>query len=175
MSSFTVRLTFHGDLAFFLTRKRSIVERRLNERTSVKDIVEACGVPHTEVDLVLVDGQPVDFSRVIGSEAGVEVFPIRSRPVTLFPENQLQVRGIRKFVADGHLGKLVRDLRLLGINVVYDRDAEDRQLVKTSNAQDRALLTRDRHLLMHAAVRHGYYLRSQNSLEQRRTDSVFFI
>lgn len=166
MSSFTVRLTFHGDLAFFLRRKRSIVERRLNERTSVKDIVEACGVPHTEVDLVLMDGQSVDFSRVIGSQAGVEVFPIRSRPVTLFPENQLQVRGIRKFVADGHLGKLVRDLRLLGIDVVYDRDAEDRQLVKTSNAQDRALLTRDRHLLMHAAVRHGYYLRSQNSLEQ---------
>jgi uncharacterized protein len=166
MSSFTVRLTFHGDLAFFLRRKRSIVERRLNERTSVKDIVEACGVPHTEVDLVLMDGQPVDFSRVIGSETGVEVFPIRSRSVTLFPENRLQVCGIRKFVADGHLGKLVRDLRLLGIDVVYDRDAEDRQLVKTSNAQDRALLTRDRHLLMHAAVRHGYYLRSQNSLEQ---------
>ena len=80
--------------------------------------------------------------------------------------HQLQVHGVRKFVADVHLGKLVRDLRLLGIDVVYDRDAEDRQLVKTSNARDRALLTRDRHLLMHAAVRHGYYLRSQNSLEQ---------
>ena len=76
------------------------------------------------------------------------------------------MRGVRKFVADVHLGKLVRDLRLLGIDVVYDRDAEDRQLVKTSNARDRALLTRDRHLLMHAAVGHGYYLRSQNSLEQ---------
>jgi len=163
---FAVRLTFHGDLVLFLRGKRGTADRRLNERTSVKDILEACGVPHTEVDLVLVDGEPVDFGWVIAAEATIDIFPIDPKPVTFFPENCLQVRGIRKFVADGHLGKLVRDLRLLGIDVLYDRNAEDRQLVKTSSAQDRALLTRDRRLLMHAAVRHGYYLRSQNSLEQ---------
>ena len=166
MTPFDVRLTFYRDLSFFLRGKRAVAQRRLHERTSVKDIIEACGVPHTEVDLVLMDGQPVDFSCVIGSEAMIELFPIESNPITFFPENRLQVRGIRKFVADGHLGKLVRDLRLLGIDVVYDRDAEDRQLVKTSSEQGRALLTRDRRLLMHSAVRHGYYLRSQNSLEQ---------
>lgn len=166
MTPFEVRLAFHGDLPFFLRGKRPAANRQLNERTSVKDILEACGVPHTEVDLVLVDDRPVAFSRVIASEATIDIFPIEPKPVTFFPENRLQVRDIRKFVADGHLGKLVRDLRLLGIDVVYDRDAEDRQLVKTSSAQDRALLTRDRRLLMHAAVRHGYYLRSQNSLEQ---------
>ena len=76
------------------------------------------------------------------------------------------MRNTRKFVADGHLGKLVRDLRLLGINVTCDRDAEDRQLVEVAGCQDRALLTRDRRLLMHGAVKHGYYLRSQNPLEQ---------
>ena len=166
MTPFEVRLTFHGDLPFFLRGKRPAADRRLKERTSVKDIVEACGVPHTEVDLVLVDGRPVDFRRVVGSDATIDIFPVDPKPVTFFPENRLQVLAIGKFVADGHLGKLVRDLRLLGIDVVYDRDAEDRQLVKTSSTQDRALLTRDRRLLMHAAVRHGYYLRSQNSLEQ---------
>ncbi|TMG87791.1 MAG: hypothetical protein E6H76_11145 [Betaproteobacteria bacterium] len=30
---------------------------------SVKDAIEAIGVPHTEVDLVLVDGESVDFTR----------------------------------------------------------------------------------------------------------------
>ena len=166
MNPFKVRLTFHGDLPFFLRSKRANAERRLNERTSVKDIIEACGVPHTEVDLILVNDQPLDFSRVIGSEANIDVFSIDSKAVTLFQENHLQVRDIRNFVADGHLGKLVRDLRLLGINVVYDRDGEDRQLVETASRRNRALLTRDRRLLMHAAVRHGYYLRSQNPLEQ---------
>ncbi len=76
------------------------------------------------------------------------------------------MRNLRKFVADGHLGKLVRDLRLLGIDVTYDRDANDPRLVEISSLEDRALLTRDRRLLMHAAIRHGYYLRSQNPLDQ---------
>jgi uncharacterized protein with PIN domain len=166
MTAFSVRLTFHGDLAFFLRSKSTRLERRLTGRTSVKDIVEACGVPHTEVDLILKDGEPADFSHVVGSQSDIDVFPIDSGPVTNFPENRLQLRDIRKFVADGHLGKLARDLRLLGIDVVYDRNAEDRQLVMISMGEDRALLTRDRRLLMHAAVHHGCYVRSQDPLEQ---------
>ncbi len=55
---------------------------------------------------------------------------------------------------------------LLGIDVAYDPAAEDRQLVRTASDQERSLLTRDRRLLMHAAVRHGYYPRSQDPLEQ---------
>jgi len=40
MSSFTIRLRFHGDLPFFLGSKISTVERRLSEKTSVKDVIE---------------------------------------------------------------------------------------------------------------------------------------
>ncbi len=166
MITFSVRLLFHGDLPFFLRSKTPAIERQLQERTSVKDIIEACGVPHTEVDLILVDDQPVDLSRVIGCTGKIDVFSVDSKRLTLFSENRLQVTEISKFVADGHLGKLVRDLRLLGIDVLYDRGADDRQLIETSGNQDRALLTRDRRLLMHSAVRHGYYVRSQNSLKQ---------
>ena len=166
MSPFTVRLAFHGDLPFFLRAKAATVNRELSERTSIKDVIEACGVPHTEVDLILVDAEPVDFICVISRESNVEIYPVDPKGITSFPENRLQSIEIRSFVADGHLGKLVRDLRLLGVDVVYDRDAEDRQLVKISGAAKRALLTRDRRLLMHSAVRHGYYLRSQNPLDQ---------
>src|SRR5262249_49703044 len=119
MTPFTVRLSFHGDLPFFLRSKIGTIERRLSERTSVKDIIEACGVPHTEVDLILLGGRPVDFSHVIGSKATLEIVPVEPGRVTSFPENRLQVHDIRSFVADGHLGKLVRDLRLLGIDVSY--------------------------------------------------------
>ena len=166
MTTFSVRLVFHGDLPFFLRSKKPAIERQLQERTSVKDIIEACGVPHSEVDFILVDDQPVNFSRVVGCKSQIDVFPVDSKRITPFSENRLQVTEISKFGADGHLGKLVRDLRLLGIDVVYDRDADDRELIETSGSQNRALLTRDRRLLMHSAVRHGYYVRSQNSLEQ---------
>ncbi len=165
MTPVAVRLRFHGNLAFFF-HSASSVERQLSERTSVKDIIEACGVPHTEVDLILVNGQPADFGRVIGAETNIDIFPVEVNRITSFPENRLQVLEIRKFVADGHLGKLVRDLRLLGIDVAYDRDADDRQLATLAAGQNRALLTRDRRLLMHSAVRHGYYLRSQDPLKQ---------
>src|SRR5438105_2325954 len=166
MMPFTVRLRFHGDLPFFIRSNAPELERQLSERTSVKDAIEACGVPHTEIDLILVDDQPVDFAHVIGSEVKIDIFPVEPKRITSFPENRLQVREMSSFVADGHLGKLVRDLRLLGIDVAYDPAAEDRQLVETAGTENRALLTRDRRLLMHSAVLHGYYLRSQNPLEQ---------
>ena len=166
MTPFAIRLTFHGDLSFFLQWKASTIERQLSERTSIKDVIEACGVPHTEVDLILVNGEPVDFATVLTQDVGVDVYPPNETHFPFFPEDRLQVHIIEKFVADGHLGKLVRDLRLLGIDVAYDPAADDRQLVRTASDQERSLLTRDRRLLMHAAVRHGYYPRSQDPLEQ---------
>jgi uncharacterized protein with PIN domain len=166
MTPFAIRLAFHGDLPFFLKSKPPRIERKLSERTSIKDVIEACGVPHTEVDLILVNGEAVDFAAILTQDGVVDVYPPNQTRSPVLPEDRLQVRDIEKFVADGHLGKLVRDLRLLGIDVTCDSAAEDRQLVTTSANEDRALLTRDRRLLMHAAVRHGYYLRSQDPLEQ---------
>ena len=165
--NFTVRLTFHGDLGLFLKRGRGheIVERDLAERTSIKDVIESCGVPHPEVDLILVDDQPVDFACILQRDHQVDIYPVGHEP-TFFPENRLQAARIDRFIADGHLGKLARDLRLLGLDVVYDRDAQDRQLLAVMNIDNRALLTRDRWLLMHKVVRHGYYPRSQDAAEQ---------
>ena len=99
--------------------------------------------------------------------ATIDVYPVPV-PAALFPEARLQRRNITRFVADGHLGKLTRDLRLLGIDVLYTPLASDAELVACSAAEARALLTRDRRLLMHAAVRDGYYPRSQFAEEQTR-------
>lgn len=167
VKSFTVRLRVYGDLDFFLSPKTcgGRVERHLREKTSVKDVIESCGIPHPEVDLILVNEKAVDFAYTVTSDAEIELYPpgIQS---SCFREKRVQVHTISQFVADGHLGKLVRDLRLLGIDVAYDPAAEDRQLVEIASSNNRALLTRDRHLLMYAAVQHGYYLRSQNPFEQ---------
>ncbi len=181
MNPFTVCLHVHGDLDFFLPSRTPSgrVERHLSEKTSVKDVIESSGIPHPEVDLILVDGNAVDFGYTVTADAKIEIYPpgIQSSG---FRKKRLQAPTITEFVADGHLGKLVRDLRLLGIDVAYDAAAEDRQLVEIASRNNRALLTRDRRLLMHAAVKHGYYLRSQNPLEQtievlRRFDLGFIL
>jgi uncharacterized protein with PIN domain len=167
VNPFTVRLNLHGDLDFFLrpeVRGRTI-ERSLGEKTSVKDVIESCGVPHPEVDLIIIDGEPVDFDHPIAGDANVEVYPVGTRS-TQFREKRLQVSKHSVFVADGHLGKLARDLRLLGFDVAYDQQVEDRQLLTTMERENRALLTRDRRLLMHAIVKTGYCPRSQNADEQ---------
>jgi uncharacterized protein len=164
---FKVRLCFHGDLNAFLGSKADdvVIERQLAEKTSIKDIIESCGVPHPEVDLILVDEQTVGFDHTLANDAEVEVFPVENRG-TDHTEKRLQTIGITRFVADGHLGGLTRNLRLLGFDVAYRQSADDRQLLQVMVRENRALLTRDRRLLMHAIVQHGYCPRSQNADEQ---------
>jgi uncharacterized protein len=166
---FTLHLSFHGDLPFFVRPRRGAHEvvRQLREKTSVKDAIEACGVPHPEIDLVVVNGSPVDFSHLLHQGARIEVYPV-SAPDELFPASRLQRRHLQRFVADGHLGQLTRDLRLLGIDVACNARATDADLAALATTEERALLTRDRRLLMHATVRDGYYPRSQIPAEQTR-------
>jgi uncharacterized protein len=162
---FSVALSFWGDLGFFLRQqnKEEPVMRVLSHKSSAKDIIESCGVPHPEVDLLVCNGRPVDFSFQLNADATLEVYPVSTK---LFPACRLQKRGVRTFVADCHLGKLARELRLLGVDVTYRHDANDQQLLQTMVKESRALLTRDRPLLMHRVVRNGYFPRSQDSIEQ---------
>jgi uncharacterized protein len=164
---FKVRLGFHGDLNVFLRSRAgdAVIERRLAEKTSIKDIIESCGVPHPEVDLILVDEQTVGFDYTLVNDAKVEVFPVENRD-TNRTEKRLQTISLTRFVADGHLGGLTRNLRLLGFDVAYPKNADDRQLLEVMARENRALLTRDRRLLMHGVVHHGYCPRSQNADEQ---------
>jgi uncharacterized protein len=162
---FCVFVSFHGDLGFFVKNKDGLQPARkvLAHKSSVKDVIESFGVPHPEVDLIVVNGQPVDFYFCLESETTLDVYPSSA---TCFPTFRLQASEVRAFVADGHLGKLTRDLRLLGIDVSYSRDANDRELLATMVQENRALLTRDRPLLMHRVVRTGYFPRSQDPMEQ---------
>src|SRR5437764_12325469 len=152
MSPFSIRLTFHGNLPFFLGSKASTVERQLSEKTSVKDVIEACGVPHTEVDLIIVNGAPVDFACVVDRKSSIEVYPVGTRGITSFAENRLQLTEIRSFIADGHLGKLVRDLRLPGAGVLCDPAAEGRVLGTAASSANRALRSPAPPVPLHATL-----------------------
>src|SRR5512132_381571 len=113
MKPFKVRLRFHGDLSVFLGSKAgdAVIERRLAEKTSIKDVIESCGVPHPEVDLILVDDQTVGFDHTLADDAKVKIFSVENQSMSR-TEKRLQTSGIARFVADGHLGSLTRNLRL---------------------------------------------------------------
>ena len=162
----SVRISFHDGLDYFLKRSERLnqpISRSVAHKSSVKDLIESCGIPHPEVDWVLANRQPVNFFFQIEIDCILSVYPFSSQHC---PSSRLQKRGIRAFVADGHLGKLVRDLRLLGIDVAYRNNANDRDLLAVMQKETRALLTRDRRLLMHRIVETGYFPRSQQALEQ---------
>jgi uncharacterized protein len=161
----SVLVWFHNGLDYFLKpnqRGHQPIRRTVDCRTSVKDLIESCGVPHPEVDLILVDERRADFMFRIEIDCITDVYPFSSRRAA----SGLQTRGVRRFVADGHLGKLVRDLRLLGIDVDYRNDVDDRDLLTIMQREKRALLTRDRPLLMHRVVEDGFFPRSQKPIEQ---------
>ena len=162
-TSFNVSFRFSPELCFFLQRadRTRPVHRILREKTSIKDAIEACGVPHPEVNLIHCDGVSVSFEHHLVASTEIEVFGLEDGR-----EGRLQERCVKRFVVDGHLGKLARDLRLLGFDVAYDPMGEDAELVRVSGNEERALLTRDRRLLMHKVVRHGYCPRSDDPAEQ---------
>jgi uncharacterized protein with PIN domain len=138
-----------------------------NGTPSVKDAIEAIGVPHTEVDLVLVDGESVDFTRRLTGGERVAVYPVFER-LDISPVKRLRARPLRltRFVLDVHLGKLARYLRLLGFDTRYENDYDDDAIIWLARSESRIILTRDRGLLKHGAVTHGYWVRATAPRQQ---------
>jgi uncharacterized protein with PIN domain len=134
---------------------------------SVKDMIESMGVPHTEVDLILVNGEPVDFAYLVRDGDRISVYPT-FQSLDISPVLRLRPRPMRelRFVADAHLGRLAAYLRMLGFDALYSRDYSDEQVAKVSANERRILLTRDRGLLKRNIVTRGYCLRETNPTRQ---------
>lgn len=159
----TARFRFYAELNDFLPadkRQREFVYP-FRGNPSVKDAVEAIGVPHPEVDLIIVDDASVGFDYRLQPGDVVAVYPV-FESLDISPIVRLRPRPLRetRFVLDGHLGKLARYLRLLGFDCAYDRDAKDADIVRRQQTERRIILTRDRGLLKAKAVTHGYCVRS---------------
>lgn len=134
---------------------------------SVKDIIESTGVPHTEVDLIIVNGQSVDFDYQVRDGDHISVYPV-FESFDISPIVKVRAQPLRaiSFVVDVHLGRLARFLRLLGFDTRYDRSFDDAELVGISSRESRILLTRDVNLLKHGSVTHGYYVRATDPRAQ---------
>lgn len=134
---------------------------------SIKDLIESCGVPHTEVELIVANGESVDFTYVVRDGDRIAVYPM-FEALDVGPELLVRPAVLRdpKFVADVHLGKLAAYLRMLGFDALYENSLADSELARISADERRVLLTRDRGLLKRTMVTRGYWLRATDSRRQ---------
>jgi uncharacterized protein with PIN domain len=168
-SKSTCEFRFYEELNDYLApeqRKRTIT-RPITGTPSVKDAIESLGVPHTEIDLILVDGRSVRFDRRLVGGERVAVYPEFER-FDISPLHRLRPKPLRRprFVADVHLGTLARFLRLLGFDTRYGNGLDDVELAAITSGEKRVLLTRDVGLLKRKAVVRGQWLRSRDPEHQ---------
>jgi len=169
--SYVVYFRFYEELNDFLTEslRKKDISFGFEVSPSVKDAIESRGVPHTEIDLILVNGSSVDFAYRLKDGDRLSVYP-EFETLDITPLIKLRPKPLRitRFVLDVHLGKLARNLRMLGFDCLYQNDIEDSKIVDLATKQKRVVLTRDLGILKYGRITRGYFLRSQDPWEQTR-------
>jgi len=167
----TATFRFYEELNDFLApaRRRQEFTVPCAQAATTKHMIEALGVPHTEVELILVNGESVDFSRQLQDGDRVAVYP-RFEALDVTPLLRVREYPLRtpRFVADAHLGGLAHMLRMLGFDTLYDNHYLDDAIVAIGEQDGRIVLTRDRELLKRRAVTHGCYVHALKSEDQLR-------
>lgn len=159
-------LHFHAALKGFISPagRNPVIIHAVDRKASVKDVIESCNVPHTEIDLIFVNGVSVDFDYIVQNSDKIHVYPDCStavhesgRPLhhlsPPIPENP-------RFIVDANLGRLARYLRLLGFDCLYRNDFDDQSIAEISCETQRIVLTRDRKLLKRKIIAYGYFVRT---------------
>jgi uncharacterized protein with PIN domain len=162
---------FYEELNDFLApeRRRREFASKCARAATTKHMIEALGVPHTEVELILVNGESVGFDRLIADGDRVAVYP-KFESIDVSPLLRVRERPLRivRFVADAHLGGLARLLRMAGYDTLYDNGFDDAEIAAIAEREGRIVLTRDRELLKRRNVSHGCYVRAIKPAQQLR-------
>ena len=168
---FMATFRFYGELNDFLApaRRRHEFDCDCAQAATTKHMIEALGVPHTEVELVLVNGESADFDRMLKDGDRVAVYPkFEAFDVSaLLRVRERPLHEIR-FVADAHLGGLARLLRMAGLDTLYDNNFQDSEIAAIAAREGRIVLTRDRELLKRRELTHGCYVRTLKAAQQLR-------
>lgn len=167
----TATFRFYEELNDFLPpdrRQREFTSRCARAATT-KHMIEALGVPHTEVELILVNGESVGFGRQLADGDRVAVYP-RFEAMDITPLLRVREYPLRnpRFVADAHLGGLAHMLRMLGFDTLYDNHFDDDELAAIAEREGRILLSRDRELLKRRSITHACYPHALKPEQQLR-------
>lgn len=169
MKNFDIVIRFYEELNDFIKNKpkKKDIAHSFKGKRSVKDLIESFGVPHCEVDLILVNGISVGFDYTVKNGDRISVYPVFEK-YDIKSITKLRGQPLRetKFVVDVHLGKLARYLILLGFDTDYNRFRDDPELAEISKNQNRILLTCDRKLLMRSIIQRGIIIRNSDPFMQ---------
>jgi uncharacterized protein with PIN domain len=161
-SEYTAEFRFYGELNDLLPlgqRKRTIFYR-FKCHPGIKDPIEVLGVPHTEVELIVVNGQSVGFDYRLQDGDRVAVYPVFTNLDISSLTRLRETLHNPRFILDVHLGKLAKFMRLLGFDTLYRNDYQDADIVNIALNEQRIVLTRDRRLLYFRHISHGYWVRA---------------
>jgi len=162
---------FYEELNDFLAtdRHKREFQAPFARAATVKNAIEALGVPHTEVELILVNGRSVDFAHRLCDGDRVAVYP-KFEALDIAPLLRVRPQPLRitRFIADAHLGALARLLRMAGFDTLYDNRCSDGEILRRAQSEGRIILTRDRALLMCRDVTHGCYVHALEPKAQFR-------
>jgi len=165
----TVHLRFYEELNDFLPLdKRKIrFSHSFKNHPSIKDMIESLGIPHTQVDFILSNNNSVDFNYIVQNGDDISVYPI-FESLNIQNISKLRPTPLRqiKFIADVHLGKLARYLRMLGFDTIYKNDFLKREIIKIAKSEKRIILSRSRELLKIKDITHGYCIASTDTEKQ---------
>ena len=151
----SAHFTVHPGLSDFLPRERRGGSFACDcaRAATLKNAIEAIGIPHTEVAAVRVNDAAATLDRIVREGDRLELFAwsdigAPQRSATL------------EFVADAHLGGLARYLRMLGFDTVHDNEIADETIRRLAGEERRIVLTRDRELLKCRDILIGAYVRA---------------
>ena len=160
-------LHFHAALKDFIApiNRHKVITHVFNRKASIKDVIESYNVPHTEIDLILVNGISVDFDYIVQNGDIIHVHPLYPTPQKFSVKPVLHLSpplsGTPMFIVDVNLGRLARYLRLLGFDCLYCNQFDDQTIAEISNKTQRIVLTRDRKLLQRKIITYGYFVRAE--------------
>jgi hypothetical protein len=164
---------FYAELNDYLPleRRMTAFEYRMVEAVPLQDTIASLGVPLREIDLILANGQSVDFSYVPRDGDRISIYPV-FEALDIAPLVRVRPEPLRepRFILDARLGRLAVYLRAAGFDTLYRRDIGNEELARISRDERRILLTRDSELLERTDITHGYVVR--DTTIRRQWDEV---
>ncbi|WP_209319896.1 Mut7-C ubiquitin/RNAse domain-containing protein [Ancylomarina longa] len=160
---------FYAELNDFLPqnrRQKSFLESFKTPITIAETMV-SLGIPFSEIDLILVNGESVAMNHRLKENDRVSVYPI-FESMDISSKTKVRVKALRvtKFILDCHLGKLAKYLRMLGFDTLYRNDFGDDEIIDIASEEERIILTRDKLLLSSPKISHAYFVRAIDRHEQ---------
>jgi uncharacterized protein with PIN domain len=164
-----VRFHFEVQFDIFLSpeKRGGEFDYAFTGNPSLKHLIEAMRVPHTEIGEVKINGEWKSLAEWTQDGDIIKIYPITNGITgTAISHPREADNNPLRFILDNHLGKLASYLRMLGFDALYRNDFQDDELAELAIQQERILLTRDRGLLMRRAIVSGCLIRSMLPEEQ---------